>query len=135
MEKRLSFLCVSSGDDRGTLHVSELLLRIYLASGDVGSALNMGPKVKSYAERVGMTDMRVRAVALTGVAAFRRGNVEAASRCFRELPEGALSPLTSAMMWRLGEAIALHLRIESADLLISVVGFQSLTVYRANFRI
>ena len=94
------------GDDRGTLHVSELLLRIYLASGDVGSALNMGPKVKSYAERVGMTDMRVRAVALTGVAAFRRGNVEAASRCFRELPEGALSPLTSAMMWRLGEAIA-----------------------------
>ena len=94
------------GDDRGTLHVSELLLRIYLASGDVGSALTMGPKVKSYAERVGMTDMRVRAVALTGVAAFRRGNLEAASRCFRELPEGALSPLTSAMMWRLGEAIA-----------------------------
>ena len=35
------------GDDRGTLHVSELLLRIYLASGDVGSALTMGPKVKS----------------------------------------------------------------------------------------
>src|SRR5690606_16170541 len=47
-----------------------------------------------------------RAIALTGVALLRKGRPDAAQRCFRELPETTFSPHTAALMWRLGEALA-----------------------------
>ncbi|MEE2962025.1 MAG: hypothetical protein VYA34_14920 [Myxococcota bacterium] len=93
------------GDDLGTLHVSELLLRSLIASGDLGTAIKFGPKIGAHAERLGIREVRIRAIVLTGVALYRRGNFEAASRCFREVPLGVVSPITGAFMWRLGEAI------------------------------
>ena len=96
------------GDDLGTLHVSELLLRAYIAAGDLASAIRLGPRVGAHAERVGIREVRIRAIVLTGAALLRKDNVEVARRCFREIPVGVLAPLTGALMWRLGEALALY---------------------------
>jgi tetratricopeptide (TPR) repeat protein len=94
------------GDEIGTLHVSESLLRSMIVAGDLTSAIRLGPKVADQAERLQIREVRVRAIVLTGVALLRRGRVDAASRCFREIPDGSVSPMTAAMMWRLGEALA-----------------------------
>lgn len=94
------------GDELGALHVSESLLRSMIVAGDLTSAIRLGPKVADQAERLKIREVRVRAIVLTGVALVRRGRVDAASRCFREVPESTLSPMTAAMMWRLGEALA-----------------------------
>lgn len=96
------------GDDLGTLHVSELLLRAYISAGDLSSAIRLGPRVGAHAERVGIREVRIRAIVLTGAALLRKDNVEAARRCFREIPVGVLGPTTGALMWRLGEALALY---------------------------
>ncbi len=94
------------GDEMGTLHVSEALLRALIAAGDLAGAIRLGPKVSEQAEKLEIREVRVRAIILTGVALIRRGRVEPATRCFRELGESSLSPLTTALMWRLGEALA-----------------------------
>ncbi len=94
------------GDDVGTLHVSEWLLRAQIFAGDLASAMRQGPKVRTHAEKVGIQDIYVRATALHGVALLRRARMDAASRCFKELDLADHSPLTVAVMWRLGEALA-----------------------------
>jgi tetratricopeptide (TPR) repeat protein len=94
------------GDEIGSLHVSESLLRAHIATGDLASAIRLGPRISDQAEKLEIREVRVRAIILTGVALLRRGRVEPASRCFREIPEAALSPFTTALMWRLGEALS-----------------------------
>ena len=94
------------GDELGTLHVSEALLRAHLVAGDLAAALRLGPRVAENAERLEIPDVRVRAIVLTGVALLRRGKHTQARKCFRELAEGTVSPFTTALMWRYGEALA-----------------------------
>ncbi len=94
------------GDELGTLHVSETLLRAMIVAGDLAGAIRIGPKVSDHAEELGLREVRVRAIVLTGMALLRRGRREAAARCFKEVPEEALAANTSALMWRLGEALA-----------------------------
>ncbi|MBI5511767.1 MAG: hypothetical protein HY903_23675 [Deltaproteobacteria bacterium] len=94
------------GDEMGMLHVSEALLRASVVAGDVAGAIRLGPKVSEQAEKLEIREVRVRAIILTGMALLRRGRIEPATRCFREIPELVLSPLTSALMWRFGEALA-----------------------------
>ncbi|MEK7706303.1 MAG: hypothetical protein AAB426_15185, partial [Myxococcota bacterium] len=94
------------GDELGSLHASEFLLRAEVVSGDLVSAMRLGQRVRDEAERLELREVRVRAVALTGIALLRRSRVEAALRCFRELPEQGFSPHTMALMWRFGEALA-----------------------------
>jgi tetratricopeptide (TPR) repeat protein len=94
------------GDDIGLLHVSESLLRAYILAGDLAAAIRLGPKVRDHAERLSIQEIRIRAIILTGVALLRRGRVDSATKCFRAMPEGVVTPLTTAMMWRLGEGIA-----------------------------
>ncbi len=94
------------GDELGTLHVSESLLRAQVVAGDLGAAIKLGPKVSEEAERLEIREVRIRSIALTGVALLRKARPDAALRCFREIPDGAVSASTSALMWRLGEALA-----------------------------
>ena len=94
------------GDEMGTLHTSEALLRALIAAGDLAGAIRLGPKVSDQAEKLEIREVRVRAIILTGAALLRRGRYEPATRCFREIPELALSPFTSALMWRFGEALS-----------------------------
>lgn len=94
------------GDDLGTMHVTEWLLRSQLASGDLASAMRLGPRLREHADRLEIRDVRIRAIVLTGVALLRRNRTEHAARCFRELPDGTFSPYTEAFMWRLGEGLA-----------------------------
>ncbi len=94
------------GDEIGWLHVSESLLRAQIIAGDLAGAIRLGPKVSEQAEALEIRDVRIRAIALTGVALLRKGRPDAAVRCFRELPDGAVQPATAALMWRLGEALA-----------------------------
>ena len=95
------------GDELGVLHVSETLLRAYLYAGDLAMALRLGPKLRDLAARLEVPEVRVRAVALTGVGLLRRERLDAAARCFRELPSKGLSPWTRALMGRFGEGLAL----------------------------
>lgn len=94
------------GDEIGTLHVSELLLSAEIAAGDLAAALRLGARLTAHAEALGVREVRIRAITLTGVALLRKQKIEAAARCFREVPEGAVSPWTATLMWRLGEALA-----------------------------
>jgi tetratricopeptide (TPR) repeat protein len=94
------------GDEMGTLHTSEALLRALIAAGDLAGAIRLGPKVSDQAEKLEIREVRVRAIVLTGAALLRRGRYEPATRCFREIPELALTPFTSALMWRFGEALS-----------------------------
>jgi tetratricopeptide (TPR) repeat protein len=94
------------GDEAGCLHASEWLLRAMVATGDVGSAIRHGPKVRSLAEKLGSRDVQLRAQALTAAALLRRRKLDAASRSFIDLSEEKASPLTKALMWRLGEGLA-----------------------------
>lgn len=94
------------GDELGTLHVSETHLRALVVAGDLPGAVRLGLRVSEHAERLEIRDVRIRAIVLTGVALLRKGRVDAALRCFREMKEGSVSPVTLASMWRLGEALA-----------------------------
>lgn len=94
------------GDDLGVLHLSELMLRWQVCSGDLNGAMRLGPKLREHAQRLEHWDIRIRAIILTGAALLRRYHVDAAQACFKALPAHALSPITMAMMWRLGEALA-----------------------------
>lgn len=102
------------GDELGTLHVSETLLRAYLYAGDLASALSLGPKLRDLASRLEVTEVRVRAIAYTGIALLRRDRVDVAKRCFRELSSKELTPWTCALMGRFGEALALTLGDQAA---------------------
>ncbi len=93
------------GDEIGTLHCNESLMWAQLAAGDVSAALKLGPKLSEQAETMEVREVRLRAIALTGVALVRKGRIEAANRCFRELSD-TVAPATAALMWRLGEALA-----------------------------
>ncbi len=93
------------GDDVGSLHSSEVLLRASVISGDLSGAIRLGPRVSSHAEKLGIREVRIRAIILTGMALLKKGRMEAATRCFREIPIGVLQPITGALMWRLGEAL------------------------------
>ena len=95
------------GDELGVLHVSETLLRAYLYAGDLAMALRLGPKLRDLAARLEVPEVRVRAVALTGIGLLRRERLDAAARCFRALPSKGLSPWTRALMGRFGEGLAL----------------------------
>ena len=95
------------GDELGTLHVSESLLRAYLLAGDVASAARLGPRVRDHAARLELEDLRLRGLALTGVALLRRSRLDAAMRCFEPVgADGPASLLTQTMMWRFAQAIA-----------------------------
>ena len=94
------------GDEIGSLHVTESLLFAQIVAGDLAAAIRVGPKLSEQAEALQVRDLRIRAIALTGVALLRRGRADAAVRCFREIPNQAISAWTSALMWRLGEALA-----------------------------
>ncbi|MBN1961389.1 MAG: hypothetical protein JW841_10620 [Deltaproteobacteria bacterium] len=94
------------GDEIGTMHVSELLLAAQIISGDLSSALRLGPRLAVQADALGVREVRIRAIALTGVALIRKGNLDAAQRCFREIPDTVVSQRTSALMWRFGESLA-----------------------------
>ena len=94
------------GDELGTLHVSESLLRSLIAAGDLAGAIRLGPRVSDQADKLEIREVRVRAIVLTGVALLRRSRLEQASRCFRDIPEQKLSPLTTALMYRFGEGLA-----------------------------
>jgi tetratricopeptide (TPR) repeat protein len=94
------------GDELGTLHVAESLLRAQVVAGDLAAAIKLGPKVSDEAERLEIREVRIRAIALTGAALLRKGRPDAAVRCFREIPDGAVSLGTLALMWRLGEGLA-----------------------------
>jgi len=94
------------GDEIGSLHVTESLVVAQILSGDLASAIRNGSKLSEQAEVLQVRDLRIRAIALTGVALLRRGRADAAVRCFREIPDQAIAPWTSALMWRLGEALA-----------------------------
>lgn len=94
------------GDDLGTLYTSVNLLRAYIINGDLSNAIRLGPRVGAHAERVEVREVRIRAIILTGIALLKKGKLDAAKRCFREIPVGVLHPVTGALMWRLGEALA-----------------------------
>lgn len=104
------------GDELGSLHVSELLISAQLASGDLAAAIRLGPRLSEQAESVGLRELRIRAITLTGVALLRKARLDQAQRCFREIPESAVSAWTSALMWRFGEALALAVgdKVEAA---------------------
>lgn len=95
------------GDELGVLHVSETLLRAHLCTGDLGAALRLGPKLRDHAEQLQVTEVRVRAIALTGIALLRKNRLAIAARCFRELPVQGFSAATRVLMYRFGEALAL----------------------------
>lgn len=94
------------GDELGVLHVSVSLLEAQVVAGDLAAAIRLGPKVRDHADRLDILEIKVRAVALTGVALLRRARLDQAAKCFRELPARVASPRTVAVMWRLGEALA-----------------------------
>ncbi|MEZ4271518.1 MAG: hypothetical protein R3C68_08825 [Myxococcota bacterium] len=94
------------GDEVGTLHVSESLLRGQILAGDLASAVRLGPKICEQAGNLGINDVRLRTSILTAVALLRRSKLDAASRYFTELPDSLDLHLPKAMMWRLGEALA-----------------------------
>ncbi|MBJ80084.1 MAG: hypothetical protein CMH60_02080 [Myxococcales bacterium] len=94
------------GDELGTLHATESLLRAYLVKGDLVLAIKLGPRLRTMAENLGIREIGIRSIILTGMALLRRSRLKPASRCFRELPEQAISPYTAALMWRLGEGLA-----------------------------
>ncbi len=94
------------GDELGALHCSESHLCTLIAAGDLAGAIRLGPKVSDQAEKLEIREVRIRAIVLTGVALLRRGRADQAGRCFREIPGQALAPLTTALMWRLGEGLA-----------------------------
>lgn len=94
------------GDELGSLHVQEWLLRAQVFSGDLAAAQRLGPKVRTQAEKLGVDEVRHRATALSGVAMLRRDKMDAARRLFQPVDLNKYSPLTAAMMWRFGEALA-----------------------------
>ncbi|MDP7039901.1 MAG: hypothetical protein QGI45_12130 [Myxococcota bacterium] len=94
------------GDELGALHATESLLRAYLVKGDLVLAIKLGPRLRGMAENLGIREIGIRSIILTGMALLRRSRLKPASRCFRELPEQAISPYTAALMWRLGEGLA-----------------------------
>jgi len=94
------------GDEVGALHVAEFLLRAQLVAGDLAGAMRLGPRIRDEAEQLQVKEVRIRSVILTGMALLARGKLEAATRCFREVPEQAFSPWTTALMWRFGQALA-----------------------------
>ena len=100
------------GDELGVMHVSETLLKAKLCLGDIAGALRLGPKLRDHAESLGLTELRVRAVALTGVSLLRRDRLDLAARCFRPLPTQEFTAATRALMWRFGEALALAKKAE-----------------------
>ena len=77
-------------------------------------------------------DKDVGAIVLTGVALLRRNRIEPASRCFRELPEQKLSPLTTALMYRLGEGLA-SVKGEVGDMLARRKGNSDGRVYTLTY--
>lgn len=95
------------GDELGMLHVSEILTQAYLGTGDLASAIKLGVRISALALQAGMRDLRIRMIVLTGIGLWRRGNFNAAARCFRPLNKRGQSPWTYVLMWRFGESLAL----------------------------
>ena len=95
------------GDELGTLHVSENLMRIHLRLGDLSRCLRLGRALRDQAAIAQVQEIRVRAIAQSGVALMRQQRLDAARRCFRALPSRGFSPWSRALMARFGEALAL----------------------------
>ncbi len=94
------------GLKRDVVRVGIQLLSVFIAHGDLNSALKLGLRLREDAERLALRDERLQVIILCGVVLLHRGRLDAASKCFREIPSRGMAVWTYLLMWRFGEALA-----------------------------